>query len=553
MSMRKEPLERPPVEDERVEKSSKRPVFEVATAPQIDLFKTVENSSLLSQSPQSERLFRDPNPRDIFLGGRRLDDYLREANQTDALLVRGLLRALNYDAFVCAYASEGRAPYAPAAMLGLILWGLIKGVNSLRGLEALARTDLGCMWVSGGITPEFSVIGRFIRRHGEILTEDFFIDLTAKTLKVCGSDGSHLAGDGTVIQAAASRYRNLTLEDLTKKAEDKPHDQDLQQRKETAQERSDEVTRRAHVRKDRGRDPSKTVIPAKEPDAYVQKMKRDGTAASYKPSILANSDRFILGQSVHPSSETSVVEAMLDQAKKITQKPTERLLLDGGYFNATVIDLAIDKDIDLLVPSGKMPGKSVIQPFDKEQFQYGAEHDRYQCPAGQFLTVIEVVKASETMQAYKRYGGAPCARCPFFGQCTKAERGRTIKRYEHDGAKEILREVMAHPMARKAYMKRQAWVEPVFGELRDIQGLARFRRKGLERVQLEFGLHTMAHNLRRMLKILGRDKVQQATPGRTYFWAHESHSQAFHAAWHIAQGFFHQLVRIEHYQSPRLC
>ena len=36
---------------------------------------------------------------------------------------------------------------------------------------------------------------------------------------------------------------------------------------------------------------------------------------------------------------------------------------------------------------------------------------------------------------------------------------------------------MQHPKAKKVFSKRKAMVEPVFGYLRDIQGLNRFRRK----------------------------------------------------------------------------
>ncbi len=42
-------------------------------------------------------------------------------------------------------------------------------------------------------------------------------------------------------------------------------------------------------------------------------------------------------------------------------------------------------------------------------------------------------------------------------------------------------------------------VEPVFGDIRYIQGLNRFRRKGHAGVRLEFFVHVAAHNLRRVV------------------------------------------------------
>ena len=55
--------------------------------------------------------------------------------------------------FEARYASSGRPPYAPGNMTGLILYGIMEGINSLRGPEQLARLNLGCMWVRGGKYP----------------------------------------------------------------------------------------------------------------------------------------------------------------------------------------------------------------------------------------------------------------------------------------------------------------------------------------------------------------------------------------------------------------
>ncbi len=56
---------------------------------------------------------------------------------------------------------------------------------------------------------------------------------------------------------------------------------------------------------------------------------------------------------------------------------------------------------------------------------------------------------------------------------------------------------MRQPRARKRFSQRQGIVEPVFSVLRGIQGLRRFRRRGLAGVQTEFALHVLAYNLGR--------------------------------------------------------
>ena len=52
-----------------------------------------------------------------------------------------------------------------------------------------------------------------------------------------------------------------------------------------------------------------------------------------------------------------------------------------------------------------------------------------------------------------------------------------------------MREVMKDPRAKVIYRKRKGAVEPVFSEIRGVQGLRRFRRKGLNKVKMEFSLH----------------------------------------------------------------
>jgi len=42
-------------------------------------------------------------------------------------------------------------------------------------------------------------------------------------------------------------------------------------------------------------------------------------------------------------------------------------------------------------------------------------------------------------------------------------------------------------------------VEPVFAQLRGVQGLRRFHRSGLAGARLEFALHALAYNLGRVL------------------------------------------------------
>jgi hypothetical protein len=387
----------------------------------------------------------------------------------------------------------------------------MRGITSLRDLEQFARVDLGCMWVSGGILPDHSIIGRFIQRHAEYLTEDFFISLTRQVLKVSGSNTQTVSGDGTVVEAAASRYRVVKEEALKQAVEqaqqavaEAPQDEKRVQRLEQLQAAECALQARKAAKQANGKKADRMQISPVEPEAVIQPLKdKKSFAPSYKPSVLANAVRVIVAQAVDASSETQVVAGMLEQAK--AQGEIETALFDAGYHCKGVLEATGEREIELLCPEGQSQGaswnKQSEKYYPKSRFQYDAQGDRYRCPQGQDLTRLSEYKGNEQYPGYVQYGTPACETCEQRSRCTRSTRGRRIKRYAEDAAKELLRDKMEQPEVRERYLKRQGMVEPVFSQLKCRQGLRRFRRKGLKAVRCEFALHAMAYNLSRAMAL----------------------------------------------------
>ena len=309
-----------------MKKKIRRKTLKIATAPQIRLFEEPEAESVPVME-MGRPSFIELDPRKIFVGGRPLDEYLREARERRALMVREIVRAQDYSAFEASYLEDGRPPYSPASMVGLILYGLMHGVNSLRGLERMARVDLGCMWVCGGITPDHSSIGRFIERHEQLLRESFFVQMTADTLKRMGRGVEETALDGTVVQAVASAHNTLKLEAARARLQEarqaqaqQPDDPNATEKVSQAERVVEVAEERAAARKQKGRDAEQTQVSPTEPESLIQPLKNGGSKPSYKPIILATPDRVIVGQTVEPSSETKPVAGLLDQANRIGER-----------------------------------------------------------------------------------------------------------------------------------------------------------------------------------------------------------------------------------------
>lgn len=462
-------------------------------------------------------IFKEPDPRKLFVGDQRLDRYLEEMGLDEVLAMADLFSTLDcWEAFEAAYKPGGRAPHHPRLTMGLIVLGLTEGKTSLRELEVLARADARAWWLCAGLCPDHSTLGKFINRHGELLTEVFFEELTRKVLEATGGSTSRLAGDGTVIEAVASRASLLRQEaaeqaaaEAKARADADRDDKTLKRKAELAEQVAETARQRSEARRSKGRTNPDAPVSASEPESVVQQQKNKTVRPSYKPSIMVNDQRLIVGQVVDPTNEAQVVEPMIEQAERISGQQAEELLLDAGYFSAMVVLLCYSADISLLCPQGKSDGdgprpKSSSKKFLKNEFRYDEQHDEYICPAGQRLQPKRRCGADREGRPYVEYGYDHCDGCSLRPKCTTAKRGRTIKRYEHDELLEALLLVMEHVQAQRVYRKRQGMVEPVFGEMRYVQGLMRFRRRGLRGVKVEFALHAAAHNVRRYLRLTAR-------------------------------------------------
>jgi transposase len=475
----------------------------ICDSVQMDLFER-EAAGAASVRWRDHRVFKERDPRGIRFGGLWLDEYLEKAGIKEPFVVRGLLEKQDWQAFEGRYGVGGCAAYAPLAMTGLILYGVMQGVETLRGLERLARTDVGCMWVTGGITPDHATIGRFIVQHGDLLGGEFFESLTQAVLRKTGSGTGRVAGDGTVIQAVASRYTTIKREAaelLAKQACERAADSGDTDKHADAQGVLETLEGRIEARKQKmsAEAAEQVKISLNEPEAVVQPLKEGGYAPSYKPSVLVNEGRVVVAYAVDPSNETVVIPGMVAMAERIGREKIRELLLDSGYFDHGVLSESIERDIDLLCPEGKGRGdgswEKTTKYYSKSVFVYDEERDVYTCPRGHEMNPVERCRGTEKRVGYVRYGTPACAVCAYRSECTQSAEGRKIKRYEGDTAKDVLREVMKDPRARARYRKRQGMVEPVFGYLKRVLKLTRFRRRGLLKVRVEFGLYVLAYNL----------------------------------------------------------
>ena len=498
----------------------KRPTLRVSPGPaQRELFGGAQPPPAPLPEAAPRTSFVDPSPEALTIGPQSLRSYLASSGSKGVFGLRDLLRGLDYGPFLARYEAKGRTPYHPALMVGLTLFAVLKGVRSLRGIEAFARENVTAWWLTGGACPDHASIGRFVNRFGDLLGEYVFEQVTSEVLRATGTSGTDLAGDGTTIPSVASRFK-VIQEDAAReraaslRAEAKDRgtaggqlSKRLEQQAEKY-ERAAEATQRE--RKRTGRRPVKHSIKVavNDPESTVQRLKNGYPAPSYKPTVLANEARIVVACDVQSSSENEAIDGLLTQAKRVNGGETiETVRLDAGFCSGEVLETLLKHEVEnpLVTESsvdGQLRGPKAKRKFAKAEFDYDKEADTYRCPAGETLKLVRNRRVRKT----KIYGGAPCQSCPLKDQCTRSKKGREIYRYEQlDPLKTAMRRVMENPLAQADYSRRSSMVEPVFADIRQRNRFYRFLRVGLKKVRIESAIVFTAHNLGRFLAILAQE------------------------------------------------
>jgi transposase len=187
----------------------------------------------------------------------------------------------------------------------------------------------------------------------------------------------------------------------------------------------------------------------------------------------------------------------------------ETITADAGYGSEENYDALEDKGITAYVKYNtfeKEQDKNYQKKhktFSKENLYYNQEEDYYVCPIGQKMyKTHQSQKNTEAgyQQNLSHYQAQNCQGCPLRSQCFKAKGNRSIERNHNlERHKQKTRELLLSEIGIQKRKQRSADVEPVFAQLKHNNGFRRFTLKGIKKVDLEFGLMAIAHNLRKKI------------------------------------------------------
>ena len=147
------------------------------------------------------------------------------------------------------------------------------------------------------------------------------------------------------------------------------------------------------------------------------------------------------------------------------------------------------------------PKKKAKDDFLRDHLHYNEQGDYYVCPMGQRMNKVYGRK-STTKSGYKQtssvYQAQNCQSCPLRVLCHRSKYNRKVERnHSLERLKQVMRQRLTSELGEKKRKKRTADVEPVFGHIKSNRNFKRFTHKGIKKAELEFGLHALAHNLRK--------------------------------------------------------
>lgn len=452
------------------------------------------------------------------------------------------------------YQGGGTSAYHPVMMLKVLLYAYLSKIYTSRKIAKALREDINFMWLSGGNRPDFRTINNF--RSGKLKT---LIDgIFGSLLELLIAEGyvrlEHYFIDGTKMRSNAGkntyvwkkntqRYKKNTEDRIKTLIEqiDRLNDnenaeygeRDLEELGEGKNIKSEELKKKIERLKekinDENKESKKLIKNLEKESSNLEKYERQeeilGKRGSYSKTdndstfyrfkdkrllpgynlILGTEDQFILNYSLHQNpSETVCFIPHMKKLKNLINRYPSNVVGDSTYGSQENYEFIDNNDIGNYL---KYPTfhREQTKKFKKENFGYDFETDEYICPANRRLKLkkIEMKKTDNDYRKFvKVYQCKNCRGCEYSHKCKQKKSNRIIhinpvlEKYKYE-ARENLNSITGIQLRKQ----RNIDVESSIGDIKWNQGYIRFLLRGLEKNNVETGLLSISHNIKKIFTI----------------------------------------------------
>jgi transposase len=438
----------------------------------------------------------------------RLTGYLMPPSVDDWLPQRHLARfvvevveGLDLRAMSKAYRGSGSASYHPAPLLSMLIYGYATGVFSSRKLERATYDSVAFRFIAANDHPDHDTIATFRRRFLKEI-EGQFVEVLKLAREMGVLKMGTVALDGTKIHANASRHSALSYEHAGKiEAQLKAEVAELLAKAEAADQADvpDGMSIPEELARREARLEQLAVARAKIEARAKERLARDEAEYAAKLAAREAKAEATGGKPRGKPPEPPVEGPLPTDQINLTDEESRIMPVAGGGFEQCYNGQAVVAAGSLLVVAAEV----VQAANDKQQLQ----------PMLNKLAVLPGALGSvETLLADNGYfSAANVTACAVAGIDPLIAMGRqphypslaerfedTPPPAENPTPVEAMAYRLKTPDGRKLYALRKQVPEPVFGIIKSVLGFRQFLLRGLDRVQGEWSLVTMAWNMKRL-------------------------------------------------------
>ncbi len=438
----------------------------------------------------------------------RLTGYLMPPSVDEWLPQRHLARfvvevveGLDLRAMSKAYRGSGSASYHPAPLLSMLIYGYATGVFSSRKLERATYDSVAFRFIAANDHPDHDTIATFRRRFLKEI-EGQFVEVLKLAREMGVLKMGTVALDGTKIHANASRHSALSYEHAGKiEAQLKAEVAELLAKAEAADQADvpDGMSIPEELARREARLEQLAVARAKIEARAKERLARDEAEYAAKLAAREAKAEATGGKPRGKPPEPPVEGPLPTDQINLTDEESRIMPVAGGGFEQCYNGQAVVAAGSLLVIAAEV----VQAANDKQQLQ----------PMLNKLAVLPGALGNvETLLADNGYfSAANVTACAVAGIDPLIAMGRQphypslAERFEdtppppeNPTPVEAMASRLKTPDGRKLYALRKQVPEPVFGIIKSVLGFRQFLLRGLDRVQGEWSLVTMAWNMKRL-------------------------------------------------------
>ncbi len=501
--------------------------------------------------------FRNDNQKEILLFPPSLEEKIPATHSVR--VVNTVIDNLNVDSILDSYRGGGNSCFHPRQMLKILVYAYLNNIYSSRRIEQCLQENIYYMWLGGGITPDHRTINYFRgkRLKGcfdtlftqivELLHKEGFVSLQVQYI------------DGTKIESAANKYSfvwrgsvdkydtrlrektDAILRDIEQVIEEESKDttkdielttEEFSSRVERIKERMqrDGMTKQQRkqikeldsaVEKMAEYDHKKEVLGSRnsysksDEDATFMRMKEDAMLnGQLKPGYnvqISTENQFITNYGIYQRpTDTGTLIDYLESFKERYGIKSKEVVADAGYGSEQNYNYMLENE---MVPYVKynyfhkeQKRKQRNNPYLQQNLIYDKEQDVFICPNNKTLIHTDTYTRTTELgyeSKVDKYECEDCSDCPLKKECTKARGNREIEvNHTLNEYKRQVRELLTSERGLYHRSKRPVEPEAVFGQIKDAHHFRRFRLRSLPKVNIEFGLIAMAHNLQKLAKLM---------------------------------------------------